>query len=164
MATTRADIDDFLALRRIALVGVSRDPKDFSRALFREMCSRGYDMVPVNPLADQIDGRPCFASLLDPRFQDIAPPVDAALLMTSPIATERVVRDCLAVGIRRVWMHRGAGRGAVSQAAVDFCRLNGIRVVEGQCPFMFLSPTPFFHRVHGFVLKLTGRFPASPAA
>ncbi len=47
--TTRREIDGFLALKRVAMVGVSRDPRDFSRMLFREMKKRGYDMVPVNP-------------------------------------------------------------------------------------------------------------------
>ena len=36
MPTTRADIDAFLGRHRIAMVGVSRDPKHFSRYLFRE--------------------------------------------------------------------------------------------------------------------------------
>jgi hypothetical protein len=40
MTTNRADIDDFLAQHRIAIVGVSREPNDFSRRLFREMCQR----------------------------------------------------------------------------------------------------------------------------
>ena len=55
MPTTIADISDFLNLRRIALIGVSRDPKDFSRVLFRELCERGYDMVLVNPSADKLE-------------------------------------------------------------------------------------------------------------
>jgi predicted CoA-binding protein len=154
MPTTTADIRDFLAQRRIALVGVSRNSKDFSRLLFREMRDRGYDMVPVNPAASQLEGTRCFG-----RLQEIDPPADGALLMTSPSDTERVVRDCAEAGIRRVWMHRGAGRGAVSELAADFCRGKGIRLVEGYCPFMFLPATPFFHRIHRFFLQLFGRYP-----
>ena len=48
MASKQA-IDSFLSCRRIAVVGVSRDPKDFSRAVFRAFVERGYDAVPVNP-------------------------------------------------------------------------------------------------------------------
>jgi uncharacterized protein len=62
--------------------------------------------------------------------------------------------------VRRVWMHRGGGQGAVNKEAADFCRQNGIRLVEGFCPFMFLPQAPFFHRVHGFILKLLGGYPA----
>ena len=45
MASKQA-IDSFLSCRRIAVVGVSRDPKDFSRAVFRAFVERGYDAVP----------------------------------------------------------------------------------------------------------------------
>ena len=154
MPTTINDVRDFLALRRIALVGASRDPKDFSRYLFQEMHRKGYDMVPVNPSANELDGKPCFA-----RVQDIQPPVDAALVMTAARNTEQVVRDCAEAGIHYVWMHRSGGPGAVSPEAVHFCLKQGIHLVEGHCPLMFLPHTPFFHRVHGFLLKLTGSYP-----
>jgi predicted CoA-binding protein len=112
-------------------------------------------MVPVNPAADELEGQRCFS-----RVQEIAPPVEGALVMTAARDTERVVRDCAEAGIRRVWMHRGGGQGSVSKEAVDFCQANGIRLVEGYCPFMFLPGTSFVHRVHGFFLKLFGAYPA----
>ena len=154
MSTTMADVRDFLNQRRIAFVGVSRNPKDFSRMLFREMCNKGYDVIPVNPAATELEGRRCFR-----RIQEIDPPVEGALLMTRPQDTEGVVRDCVDAGIRRVWMHRGGGQGAVSKEAADLCHEKGIGLVEGYCPFMFLPGTPFFHRIHGFLLKLAGGYP-----
>lgn len=151
---TLRDIDDFLSRKRLALVGVSRSERDFTRSLFREFARRGYDVVPVNPNAAEVDGRACFA-----RLQDIAPPVEGALLMTPPKMTEAVVRDCLEAGIKRVWMYRAGGRGAVSGDAVRFCEANGIRVIAGHCPHMFWSDSGFFHRLHGYLLKLTGGYP-----
>ena len=155
MTTTRTQIDDFLAQKRLALVGVSREAEDFSRRLFQELRERGYDVVPVNPAAAEIDGQRCFA-----RVQDIAPAVDTALLLTSPEATDQVVQDCVEAGITRVWMHRGAGVGAVSDAAVKFCDEHGIQVVAGFCPYMFLPDAGFVHRLHGFAKKITGSYPA----
>ncbi len=154
MATTRADIDSFLGHRRLAMVGVSRDAKHFSRYLLKELCTRGYDVVPVNPAAQEIDGRPCI-----PNVKAIEPPVEAALLMTPPSETIKVVDDCADAGIHEIWMHRGGGQGSVSQVAVALCREKGIRVVEGECPFMFLPNTQFPHRVHGFIRKLVGGYP-----
>ena len=95
-------IQDFLGQKRLAVVGVSRQPKDFSLALFRELRKRGYDAVPVNPQAEQIDEQPCYA-----RLQAVHPPVDGALLMTSPAATD--------VGGARL-------RGSGYQAGVDVSR------------------------------------------
>jgi len=151
-------IEDFLAQKRIAMVGVSREPKEFSGMLFKELSKRGYDMVPVNPATSEILGRTCYACV-----QDIQPPVDAAILMTSPAVTESVVRDCVEAGIRRVWMYRAGGRGAVSPAAVEFCRAHDMQVVPGECPFMFL-PNAGFHSVHTFIRKITFRYPRRAGA
>jgi len=95
------------------MAGILQDPASDSGKLFEELCRRGYDIVPVNPNASEVHGRRCFA-----RVQDIQPPVEAALLMTSPEATETVVHDCAETGIRRVWMYRGTGKGSVSAKAI----------------------------------------------
>ena len=79
------------------------------------------------------------------------------IVLTPPETTETVVRDCAEAGVTRVWLHRGAGRGAVSEAAVRFCRERGIAVVPGECPFMFLEGAGLLHRVHGFFRRLHRR-------
>src|SRR5271169_4236804 len=78
-------IENFLAQKRFAMVGISREPHSFSVALFEELCRRGYEVIPVNPRTPNVLGRRCFA-----RLQDIQPPVAAALLMTSPTVTDSV--------------------------------------------------------------------------
>lgn len=152
--TTLAQIDRFLAHKRIAFVGVSRNPQDFSRQLFRDMQARGYDMVPVNPGGDEIEGKHCFNTV-----REIQPPVEAALIMTPPRATAEIVRDCDGAGIHDVWLHRGGGRGSVSDEAVHYCGSHGMAAVAGYCPYMFLPDTALFHQVHAFALKLRGRYP-----
>ncbi len=156
MVTTRQQIDDFWQLRRIAVVGVSRDPKHFSNMIWQELRQRRYEAVPVNPAATELDGQHCYAHV-----QDIQPPVDGVLIMTQPAVTDQVVRDCSEAGVRHVWMHRGAGggSGAVSKPAIEYCESHGMDVVAGFCPYMFLPGTPFFHGLHGMVKKLTGSYP-----
>jgi len=152
--TVMERIQDFLGQKRFAIVGVSRSPKDFSRTLLREFRERGYDAVPVNPEVRVIDGRPCFA-----RLHEIEPPVGAALLMTPPALTDKIVRECAEAGVKRVWMYRATGQGAVSAEAVKFCEANGISVIAGECPMMFLSGGAWFHRFHGWVKKIAGSYP-----
>jgi predicted CoA-binding protein len=131
------NIQDFLSRRRIAIVGVSHQAKDFSRMLFRAFRDRDFDVVPVNPGARVIEKKYCF-----PRVQDIQPPVEAALLMTSPEVSEQVVRDCAAAGIRHVWIYRH------SPNAETWCAERGIAVIAGECPMMFLNGAGWIHRVH----------------
>lgn len=147
-------IRDFLAQKRIAMIGVSRQPHHFSRILFREFVRRGYDVVPVNPQAAEIEGRQCFA-----RAQEISPAADCALVMTSAGASERIVRDCAEAGIRRIWLYRAVGRGAVTREAVELGKAHGLEIVAGFCPFMFFPQANWFHRLHGLLVKLTGGYP-----
>lgn len=142
-------IAEFLAQRRLAMAGVSQQPKDFSRLLFRELRNRGYEVVAVNPAAREIEGNPCY-----PRVQEIQPPVENVLLMTKPAVTEALVRDCAAAGVKRIWMFRGGGKGAVSDEAIQFCEAQGISVIPGECPYMYLPRTGFIHRLHRWLRKV----------
>jgi predicted CoA-binding protein len=146
--SVRQEIDTFLRERRIAMVGVSTDPKHFSRGLFRDLQARGYEMIPVNPKSAEIAGQRCYASL-----REIQPAPAAVLIMTPASQTDTIVRDCLVAGVTRVWMHRAAGPGAVSGTALRFCHDNGLHVIAGECPYMFLPDAGFPHNVHGWIRK-----------
>ena len=152
--TTIQQIEDFLALKRVAVVGVSRDPKQTSHALWQEFRQRRYEAVPVNPNAAELDGERCYASIAE-----IDPPVEGALIIVPPAAARQVVEDCAAAGIRHVWLYRGMGKGDDTPEAVESARSHGMDVVAGFCPFMFLPGTPFFHGLHAFGKKITGSYP-----
>ena len=147
-------IEDFLSYKRVAIVGISRTPREIGIPLFEYFTRCGFEVLLVNPNTPEILGQQCFAHV-----QDIQPAPDWALLLTSSKVTDSVVRDCAEAGIKRVWMYRGGGRGAVSDAAVEFCRKEGIEVVPGACPFMFLSPVRSVHWVHRCFSKLFGHYP-----
>ena len=147
-------IRDFLAQKRIAVVGVSRDKKEISRMLLHTLLGRGYEVFPVNPAIERVDDLPCYPSL-----REVPSPIDGVLVMASPAVTDQVVQECAELHIPRVWMYRGGGKGAVSPQAIEYCGEHGIRVVPGECPYMFLQGEPWFHRLHGFVRKITGTYP-----
>lgn len=149
--STRASIDDFLSQRRLAIIGVSRNPSDFSRTMFNEFKKRGYDVYAVNP---KMEGENCVAAVAD-----IEPPAEAALVMTPASASESAVRECAAAGIRRVWLYRAVGPGSVSEGAVKACEENGISLVQGECPYMFLEGAGWIHSFHGFCRKLLRTYP-----
>jgi len=152
--TSMENVRDFLARKRFAFVGVSRQPRDFSRLLFREFRKRDYEPVPVHPEMAEIEGVPCFAHL-----RDIQPPVDSVLLMTPAAVSNLLVQECVAAGVKRVWFYRGGLPGAATTSALQLCEANGIRVVPGECPFMFFEGTSWFHRFHGLVRKISGSYP-----
>jgi predicted CoA-binding protein len=144
-------VQEFLASRRIALVGFSRTPKDFSRMLDAQFRARGYEVVPVHPEGGERDGRFCF-----PRVSAIEPAVDAALVIVPSSLAEAVVRDCLDAGVRRIWFHRGAGKGSASPEALALCMSRGVTPVADLCPLMALPGTSWPHRLHGW-FRMQGR-------
>ena len=152
--TQMANIRDFLAEKRFAFIGVSRQPKDFSRTLFREFQAREYQPVPVHPEAAEIEGAQCFA-----RLSDVQPPVDTVLLMIAPGLTDKIVQECVDAGVKRIWFYRATGQGAVTGSALATCEANGIATVPGECPFMFFGGTMLLHRFHGLINKITGAYP-----
>ncbi len=153
--TTLDEINACLARPRLAFVGLSTHEKDFSRAVFDELVKRGYDIVPVNPKAEAIADRPAF-----PTVAAIPEPVQWVLVMTPPAASAAVVADAHAAGVDHVWLHRGAGHGAVSEEAVALAEAHGMTLVAGECPLMFVAEPGFPHNVHAFFKKLAGHYPA----
>jgi acyl-CoA synthetase (NDP forming) len=153
-STTRADINQFLALPRLAIVGASRDEKELGGGLFRDMLRWGYQVVPVNPHVDTIAGAPCYA-----RVQDITPAVDGALLLTAPRLNAAIVEDCAQAGVKQVWFYGVGERSQENERAIEYCRQHDIAVIPGFCPYMFMPSSPFPHKLHGFVARLSGGYP-----
>ena len=146
-----AVIEEFLAHRRLAFVGASSDPKEFSASVYRELKAHGYELHPVNPHAEEIDGDLCV-----PSVDALPDDVDGAIVMVPADAAEGVVQACIARGIPRVWLHKGGGPSSVSDEAVALCREHGVEVVDGACPMMFLDGATWFHRVHRWGRSATG--------
>jgi predicted CoA-binding protein len=145
-----AVIDDFLAQQRLAFVGVSHEPKAFSATVYRELKSHGYELSPVNPHADEVDGDRCVASVAE-----LPDGLDGAVVMVPSDASAEVVRACIDRGIPRVWLHKGAGPSSVSDDAVALCREHGVEVVDGACPMMFMDDAAWLHRVHRWGREVT---------
>ena len=148
--TTKVAIEDFVAQRKLAVVGVSREGKKFGYMAYRALQEKGYRVFAVNPSASGIDGERYY-----PDLQSLPEPVDGALVVVPPKETERVVRGAAAAGIRRIWLQQGAE----SQAAIRFCVENGIEVVHGECILMFAHPVVSFHRWHQCLWKVLGKLP-----
>ena len=147
----------FLSGHRIALIGASDDPKNFSATVLRELVDHGYDVVPVNPGRTEVAGRPCYAEIgFVPGF------LDGALVMVPAASAAGALKACLAVGVRNIWLFRGTGsQGAATTEASDLCREAGVTVVDGACPLMFLEPTGWFHHVHRAIRRMRGDLMAS---
>ena len=141
----RATMEEFLAQRHLAFVGVSRDKSQFANAVYRRMRQGGRELYPVNLGAAHapIEGDASYLTLAE-----VPDPVDGVVVMVPAAAAAGVVRQAIERGIPRVWLHRGVGRGSVSDEAVRLCQEAGAAVVDGACPLMFEEPVRGIHRLH----------------
>jgi uncharacterized protein len=146
---------EFLEHRRVAVTGVSREPKGHgSNVVYQRLRERGYEVFAVNPNADEVEGDPCYDDL-----GSIPGGVDAVVIGTRAELAEGTMRECVELGVGHVWMHRGPGGGSVSGTAADFGREHGVSVIDGGCPCMFGPTADVGHKAMRFVFTLTGGVP-----
>jgi predicted CoA-binding protein len=148
--TSRAAVEDFLAQKSLAVVGVSRDGKKFGNVVYRDLLHKGYQVFAVNPNAHIVENKPCYSSL-----GELPERVEGVVFVIPPSETEKMVREAADRGIRRVWMQQGSE----SEQAIRFCEENGISVVAGECILMFAEPVGFLHRVHRAAWRILGKLP-----
>ena len=155
MPSTATAASEFLACQRVAVTGVSRTSGSHgSNVVYQRLRERGYTVFAVNPNATEVEGDACY-----PNLTAIPDGVDAVVIGTRPESAEATVRECVQLGIRHVWMHRGPGGGSVSPSAVAYGREHEITVIDGGCPCMFDPTADTAHKVMRFVFTLTGGVP-----
>jgi uncharacterized protein len=155
MTKVKAAATEFLAYKRVAVTGVSREPNGHgSNVVYRRLRDRGYEVFAVNPNADLVEDDPCYRDL-----RSIPGGVDAVVIGTRPDAAEATMRECADLGIKHVWMHRGPGAGSVSAEATKYGREQGIAVIDGGCPCMFGRTADPGHKAMRLVLTLSGNVP-----
>lgn len=143
MAKLDTMVQDFLAQKKIAVVGVSDKRDTGCNLAYNKFKENGYQVFPVNPRISTFDGATCY-----PDLKSILDKPDAVFILANPKVTDQIVQQCVDLGIRHVWMHcmmgtkpgLAAGMTSVSQEAVELCKANGIAVIPGACPNQFLKP------------------------
>lgn len=158
MDDLRAAAEEFLAQRRIAVAGVSRDPNQAANAIYRRLREAGYEVFAVNPNAEEVEGDRAYPSL-----RSLPERPEGVLIATHPDVAASVARECVAAGVPRVWMHRSFGTGSVSDEATTLCRDAGLAVLDGGCPMMFLEPVDVAHKCFRWLLGATGKLPDGSA-
>ena len=158
MPSLNEQVEEFLAHKRIAVAGVSRDTSHHpvGNLIYRRLKDTGHEVFAVNPNMATFEGAPCYANV-----SSIPGGVDGVVIITRPEVSQAVVHECAAAGVPRVWMHQSFAKAqsSVSPSAVEYCREHGISVIPGACPMMFGPGADFGHRCMRWVLGVTGGLP-----
>jgi uncharacterized protein len=151
-------VQDFLAQKKIAVVGVSDKRDTGCNLAYKKFKENGYQVFGVNPRISTFDGDVCYADL-----KSIPETPDAVFILASPKVTDQIVQQCVDLEIKHVWMHcmmgtkpgLAGGMTSVSQEAVEMCKASGIAVIPGACPNQFLKPD-FGHKMMRGMWRLFG--------
>jgi len=113
--------------RRIAVIGISRDPAKAARRVPAHLAAHGYDVIPINPFVDRILGKDAKDSLLE-----VTDPVDMVLVFRPSEEAARIVEVAMAREERPViWLQEGIRADEIVARA----RAHGLTVVQDLCAY-----------------------------
>jgi hypothetical protein len=147
---SKKNIQDFLEPKKLAIAGVSRNPKKFGYAVFQELKKNGYSVYPVNPNTDVIDGQKCYAAV-----SDLPEEVKHLLILTPKKETDAVLREAINKGISRIWVQQMSETADTIRIAEEF----HVELISKKCIFMFAEPVAGIHSFHRTLMKIFGRLP-----
>lgn len=111
--------------KNIAVVGMSRDPVKAAHFVPKYMIERGYNIIPVNPSANEILGKRTYSKVSDIKSQ-----VDIIDVFRPSEDVYSVVEDSVKKpGVKVIWLQEGIHNAEAEKMALD----NRINVVFNRC-------------------------------
>jgi hypothetical protein len=147
---TLNDIQKFLEPRKMAIAGASRSLKKFGGTVFKELHENGFELYPVNPNADEIQGVKCYKSV-----EELPPDAEHLYIVTPNYETELVANAAIRKRIKMIWIQQKSE----TSGAVKSIEEAGIPLIYNKCIMMFASPVKGFHSFHRFWVKVFGGYP-----
>ncbi|HMM48189.1 MAG TPA: CoA-binding protein [Miltoncostaeaceae bacterium] len=121
------DIKDILTTyKRVAVVGASPKPDRPSHEVMEYLIAAGYDVIPVNPRAEEVLGIPCAKNLAEAAARG---PLEIVDIFRRSEDIPPVVDEAIAAGAKVVWMQLGIRNAQAAATA----RAAGLQVVEDHC-------------------------------
>ncbi len=122
---TNDEMTQFLTqVKTIAVVGLSDDPARISYEVAAYLQAQGYEIVPVNPNARMVLGRPA-----KPSLRDVSDEVDVVDVFRKSEAVSDIVDDAIAIGAKGIWLQLGISDHEAEKRAKDA----GLFVVSNRC-------------------------------
>ena len=144
---TKELIQNFLAPKKMAIAGVSRDPKKFGYTVYEELSKKDYELYPINPNADTINGNKCYKDV-----SSLPSHVKHLLILTPKSQTDETLKEAISKGITHIWVQQMSETENTIKIAEEY----DIEPIMKKCIFMFAEPVAGFHNFHRTLLKIFG--------
>jgi uncharacterized protein len=150
MKASKDQIDKFLEPKKLAIAGVSRNEKKFGYLLFKELRNKNFEVLPINPNTEEIDGVKCYKSI-----EDIPQDVSSLLIATSKRQTDEILRGAIKKGIDNIWIQQSCETNDTLKIAEE----NQKQIIHNKCMYMFAEPIAGIHKFHRTIVKIFGGLP-----
>lgn len=85
-----------------AVVGANNDPNKYGNIIYKKLKSRGYEVYPVNPKYEQVEGDRCYQDLRSlPRKPEVIN------MVVSPKRGKAIIEEAAELGIKNIWLQPG---------------------------------------------------------
>lgn len=149
--SSQSQINQFLDAKQLAVAGVSRNPKKFGNQVFQILKEHGYELFPVHPMADKIDDIQVYSTI-----SELPAEVKHLVILTQKKESEKIVMEAIAHGIDHIWIQQMSDTPEAIKIALEA----GVKLVTGQCIFMWVEPVNGVHKFHRSIKKFFGLLPA----
>jgi len=117
-------MDEMISLKKWAVVGATQNPAKFGHKIYMKLVGKGYDVTPINPVYDTVEGIACLDSLKEMK---VLP--DCVSVVVGPKRAFGVVQEAIDLGIKKLWFQPGT----FDEDVLDLAESNGLEIVFYNC-------------------------------
>jgi predicted CoA-binding protein len=108
----------------VAVVGATDNPAKYGYVIYRDLKKKGFTVFPVNPNRTTVDGDEVYASC-----DKIPQKPTIVNIVVPPWITLKVLKKCLDLGLKNVWIQPGAE----SSEVMSFLQANDFNYLASAC-------------------------------
>lgn len=150
MMSKKESIANFLEPKKIAIAGVSANTKKFGYAIFNELRQKGFDICPINPNLQEVDGVKCYSSV-----NEIPDTYEKLFIVTPKTETDKILTEAAQKGIKHIWIQQMSNTSETAKIAKE----KNIDLIDKECIFMYAEPVTSIHKFHRTLRKIFGLMP-----
>ena len=121
---TDDEIKNFLSLKKVAVIGMSRNKSKAAHFVPKYLLENGFDIIPINPNSDEILTKKCYKEITE-----VEGNIDIVDIFRPSEDVLPFVRDAIKKNPKVIWLQEGIH----NEEAENLAREHGIDIVFNRC-------------------------------
>lgn len=138
---------DFLSLKSIGIIGVSKNKSKFGNIIFKELKDKKYNIFQIHNSEKSLNSDFCYATL-----EDIPEKVEGIIINVKSEKVIPIIEKYREYGVDNFWIQKGSH----SDETIKYCNEYNINSIQGKCVLMFAEPVTSIHKFHKIIWNWFG--------